>query len=44
MIIKEEFADIATPTGPMRLHLFRPAAAASARPALARIAVNPPVR
>jgi hypothetical protein len=27
MIIKEEFADIATPTGPMRLHLFRPAAA-----------------
>ena len=26
MIIKEEFADIATPTGPMRLHLFRPAA------------------
>jgi len=27
MIIKEEFADIATPTGPMRLHLFRPAVA-----------------
>jgi carboxymethylenebutenolidase len=27
MIIKEEFADIETPTGPMRLHLFRPAAA-----------------
>jgi carboxymethylenebutenolidase len=27
MIVKEEFADIATPTGPMRLHLFRPAAA-----------------
>src|SRR5258708_19505548 len=27
MIIKEEFADIATPTGPMRLHLFRPTAA-----------------
>ena len=27
MIIKEEFADIATPTGLMRLHLFRPAAA-----------------
>ena len=27
MIIKEEFADIATPTGPMRLHLFRPVAA-----------------
>jgi hypothetical protein len=27
MIIKEEFADIATPTGLMRLHLFRPAVA-----------------
>jgi carboxymethylenebutenolidase len=29
MIINEEFADIATPTGPMRLHLFRPAAGGS---------------
>src|ERR1700746_2148115 len=27
MIIKQEFADIATPTGPMRLHLFQPATA-----------------
>ena len=28
MIIKDgEYADITTPTGPMRLHLFRPAAA-----------------
>ena len=28
MIIKDgEYADIPTPTGPMRLHLFRPAAA-----------------
>src|SRR5258705_13906776 len=27
MIIKEEFADIGTPTGPMGLHLFRPTSA-----------------
>ena len=28
MIIKDgEYADITTPTGPMRLHLFRPVAA-----------------
>ncbi len=32
MIIKEEFADIATPTGPMRMHLFRPAAAGLSTP------------
>ena len=30
MIIKDgEYADIPTPTGPMRLHLFRPATAGS---------------